>query len=433
MNHDLLPLDHEYLTYIKKVLRHRCRQAGFRRVTPLLVERKENVLKVFSEEEISQHACLLNGNKKSSALIRFDPLFSLSRLYTERHLEEWPQPLELYCIDSFLKKTAPEEFQINQHFGMYIIGSDDSALTAQLIFLAHQILTDLGLQEMYTPNIHHIGSLASRQLFMEDFKNFYFDKQRSLCERCRRYFEKDELLQLLRCAEEDCMILTQLAPQLQNYLQKEDQQQYQLLKDYLQELGIAFIENRNLFSESHYQANTIFEFWHNDLGQKNIVVGGGSNDTLIEKLGGKKTNIIGFSSNLTDFVEGLKVAGIRVPHKDVIQVFIAQLGVKAKIKALSLLQKLRESGIKTVGAMGTGSMRTQLDMAMDFKTQYTLLMGEVEVNEGIVIIRDMKTGTQESVPYDHVVEIMQERIGKEKMDFMEEEEISHDLKKKKFA
>src|SRR5690606_9084266 len=191
-----------------------------------------------------------------------------------------------------------------------------------------------------------------------------------------------------------------------------------------------FRENKNLFGYGSYNANTVFEFWHNDKGAKQVIIGGGSNDMMIERLGGEKSNMIGFSSNAGQLVEGMKEAHIRVPHKDHLQVFVAQLGLSAKKKALSLLQKLREAGIQAVGAMGTGSMRTQLDMASHFKVKYTLLMGEIEVNEGMVIVRDMEFGTQESVPFDRIIDIMQERIGREKMDVMEEGEMSVDLKKK---
>lgn len=78
--------------------------------------------------------------------------------------------------------------------------------------------------------------------------------------------------------------------------------------------------------------------------------------------------------------------------------------------------------------MGTGSMRVQLDMAASFKVKYALLMGEVEVKEGMVIVRDMSVGTQESVPYDKAIQMMIERVGKEKVDVMTEAEKSQDLK-----
>jgi histidyl-tRNA synthetase len=430
---DYLPLEHEYLTYIKKVLRHRCRQAGFRRITPALLEPFSVFEKTYGGTETDAErvsSVIRNGSSEDVFVMRFDPVLSLARTYLEHHLETWPQPVELYFLETFMKKEAGKPVP-GDLFGVGILGNDDAALTAQVIYLAHKILDDLGLHEMYTVQINHIGSDESRKLFREDLKNFYFDKSRSLCENCLHLSEKGDYLRLLRCHEEDCMILAQLAPKLEHYLKKEDRQEEENLKGYLTELGIDCRENKSLFGMGSFNANTVFEFWHNDKGSKNVAITGGSNDYCIEKLGGEKKTIIGFVSEVNVILEGMREVGIRVPHKDHIQVFIAQLGIKAKKKALSLLQQLRESGVQAVGAMGTGSMRTQLDMAMNFKVKYTILMGEVEVNEGMVIVRDMQTGTQESVPYDHALEIMQDRIGKEKMDVMEDDEQSIDLKKKK--
>jgi len=428
---DYLPDDHEYLTYMKKVLRHRCRQAGFRRISTSLLESTDTCHKSIGEEEeqIEKCASLLTDPKTGKKMVvRFDPVISIARSYIANDMKSWPQPVELYYVDTFLKKDEQGNLSDELLFGVQVIGSSDAALTAQIIYLGHKILEDLGLRELYTVQINHIGSIESRKLYLEDLKNFYYDKQRSLCEKCIQKSEKGDYLQLLRCEEEDCAILAQLAPKLENYLNKEDREQFQSLKGYLEELGVEFRENKSLFGLDNYNAYTVFEFWHNDKGPKNVVIHGGSNDLMIEKLGGDKVNMMGFSSNAGELAQTMKLAKIRVPHKDHLQVFVAQLGLNAKKKALSLLQKLREAGIQTVGAMGTGSMRTQLDMATNFGVKFTILMGEVEVNEGMVIVRDMEFGTQESMPYSKVVEIMQERIGKEKIDVMEDEEKSVDLK-----
>lgn len=435
---DHLPDDHEYLTYIKKVLRHRCRQAGFRRVTPSLLENLETCQKAMNASAQEVEACapiVMDEASGKKFVLRFDPVVSIARTFIETDMRTWPQPVELFFIENFVSKDTYGNTKSSLDFGVQLIGSNDAALTAQIIYLGRKILEDLGLREMYTVQINHIGSLDSRKLYLEDLKNFYFDKQRSLCEKCIRNAEKGEYIQLLRCEEEDCSILAQLAPKLENYLNKEDREQYENLKGYLQELEVDFRENKNLFGAGSYNANTVFEFWHNDKGSKRIIIEGGSNDMILERLGGEKSNMMGFTSHAALLIESMKEAHIRVPHKDHLQVFVAQLGLNAKKKALSLLQKLREVGIQTVGAMGTGSMRIQLDMASHFKAKYTLLMGEIEVNEGMVIVRDMEFGTQESVPFDRVIDIMQERIGREKMDVMEEGEKSADLKggKKKKA
>lgn len=428
---DFLPDHHEFLTYVKKVIRHRCRQSGFRRITPSLFESPETQAKGMEREasEIAQDSALVtNANGEAEAIIRNCPLASIARSYVENEMNNWPQPVELYYIESFLRRNDEGALKEEIDFGIHVMGASDPALSAQVIYLAYKILEDLGLKEMYTLQINYIGSDESRKTYLEDLKNFYYDKQRSMTEDAVKDYERGDYLKLLSNEDEDMAILAQLAPKLENYLNKEDREQYEHLKAYLDELHIEYRENKGLFGADRYNAHTVFEFWHNDKGAERTLFHGGSNDRMIEQFGGEKKNIMGFSTDCKELIQDMQEHGIRVPHKDHLQVFVAQLGVNAKKKALSLLEQLREAGIQTVGAMGTGSMRTQLDMATDFGVKYSLLLGEVEVREGMVIVRDMKAGTQESVPMDKAVSLMQERIGKEKMDVMEEKEKSVDLK-----
>jgi histidyl-tRNA synthetase len=427
---DFLPDDHEYLTYIKKVLRHRCRQAGFRRITPSLVNQisiMEQGMGETGDELAQEHGVVSDKNGEREALVRGCPLSSIARAYVQNDMKDWPQPVELYYVDAFLRRNEEAQLIEEIDFGVHVMGSSDPALSAQIIYLAAKILEDLGLKEMYTLQINYIGSEESRTIYLEDLKNFYYDKQRSMTDEAIKDYEKGDYLKLLQNNDEDMMILAQLAPKLENYLNKEDKEQYENLKAYLDELEVGYRENKGLFGADYYTAHTVFEFWHNDKGAKKTLFCGGSNDQMIEKFGGERVNSIGFSTDCKKIIADMRENGTRVPHKDHIQVFVAQLGVNAKKKALSLLQDLREGGIQAVGAMGTGSMRTQLDMANDFGVKFCLLLGEVEVREGMVIARDMTAGTQESVPIAKVVQIMQERIGKEKIDIMDKKEKSVDL------
>ncbi|MDP3976142.1 MAG: HisS family protein [bacterium] len=427
---DLLPDKHDYFTYLKKVFRHRCRQGGFRRITTAITEDMDSCQTVFGK---AMDTCgfEVKSSEAGKKILRFDPVFSTARAYVTHDMSGWPQPIELYYIESFFQKDEQGHLLDRPEFGVQILGNCDPALDAQVVYLAFRILRDLGLHEHYSLQINHIGSIASRETYLEDLKNFYFDKERSLCSACVGKNQSGQYLELLRCREEDCAILAQLAPKLENYLTEEDRSRYHLFKEFLDELQIPYVENKSVVGTGSYNSNTVFEFWHNNKGSQGMIIHGGSNDQMIAKLGAPSANILGFSTDIRLLIQNMNEAGITVPHKDHLQVFVAQLGKNAKKKALFLLEKLREVGIQAVGAVGTGSMRDQLDMASELGAKFTLLMGEIEVREGMIIIRDMSVGSQESVPYDKVVEIMQERIGKEKMDVMEEEEISKDLKRKK--
>lgn len=112
----------------------------------------------------------------------------------------------------------------------------------------------------------------------------------------------------------------------------------------------------------------------------------------------------------------MKREKIRVPSKDDLHVFVAQLGNEAKRKCLPLIDKLREAGLKTMGALGKGSINIQLKIADKFKVPYTVLIGITEVREGTAIIRNMEKGVQETVKMGKVVDRLVKLIGEKNLD-----------------
>ncbi len=119
---------------------------------------------------------------------------------------------------------------------------------------------------------------------------------------------------------------------------------------------------------------------------------------------------------LERLTESMRREKIRVPSKDDIHVFVAQLGHMAKKKCLVLIDELREAGIKTVGALGKGSMHEQIDLAAKFGASYMLMMGITEVRENTAILRDMKVGKQKIVAFDDAVREVIKVLGEEKLD-----------------
>ena len=171
-----------------------------------------------------------------------------------------------------------------------------------------------------------------------------------------------------------------------------------------------------------FQDENIFEFYDEKKGGQNSVGGGGRFDGLIELLGGQPTPAIGFGMGLERVIAQMKRNKVRVPSKDDLHVFIAQLGKEAKRLSIPLIDKLRERGIKAMGALGKPAIKNQLKIADRFKVPYCVLIGETEVREGKAIIRDMSVGTQTTVAFDKVVPEIIKRIGEKNLDFYDPSE-----------
>lgn len=411
---DVLPFDHEYYTFIKKVVRHRCRQAGFRRISTPVLEPLELFETVLKKARIWDQVYTLQNPAGEKLVLKPEGLIGIARAYLQHKMYKWPQPVELFYVEPHFRNDPDIEGNLCQfwQFGVAVLGESDEALMAQLIQLAFKIIQDLGLEALTTLQINSMGCQDCLPQYLTHLKDFYFGKERSLCQRCIERLETWPL-RVFVCEEEDCKILSELAPKIDDSRCDECKERFDHLLKYLDELGIKYEINPRLARRLPYYNRTVFEF---SAGDKKIC-GGGRADYLIKSLGGKEdVPAVSFAMGMERLVEAMKKEKIKVPSKDDLYVLVAQLGDEAKRKCLTLIDRLREAGIRTLGALGKGSMSEQIELATKFKVPYMLIMGISEVREGTVILREMKTGTQKIISFDKTAEELKKRLGEEKLD-----------------
>jgi len=414
--HDILPNDHLYFSYIKKVVRHHCRRAGYRRITTPHFEDAGVFHRSIGESsdivEKEMFTFQSKGKKPKNYALKPEGTAGVVRAYLEHGMQQMPKPVELYYIEPHFRYDRPQKGRYRQfhQFGFEVIGESDPAIDAQVIYLAHKINQDLGIADMVTLQLNTIGSIEDRERYKEDLINYYTGKERSLCEDCKRRM-KTNPLRLLDCKEEDCQILASMAPKFDSVMSDESKERFKLLKEYLNELEVPFELNTQLVRGLDYYSHTVFEFWSSSEGAQNAIGGGGRYDGLIELMGGEPTPAIGFAGGMERVMAYMKEAGIHPANKDAVAIFVAQLGLIAKRKSLALLNKLRDKGINTVGAIGKDSMKAQMGLADRINARYSLILGEVEVKEGMIILRDMKKGSQETIPIEGIVDKMVELCG----------------------
>jgi len=207
-----------------------------------------------------------------------------------------------------------------------------------------------------------------------------------------------------------------MAPKMKDFLDEESVKFYENVKSYLTELNVPFYENESLVRGLDYYSDTVFEIWDRSLGSQNAVGGGGRYE-LGKALGNAEAiPAFGMAMGAERIMGHMEEAGINVPSKDTVDVFVAQLGNEAKKKAIKIATDLRDFGIHAIGGMGKSSMKAQLKMADKRNVPWTIILGEVEVREGIAIIRDMKEGKQVKVAIEDLYTEIINKIGKENID-----------------
>lgn len=184
--HDILPDDHDYHTFIKKVVRHRARQAGFRRITTPVLEYTELFARGVGEgtDIVSKEMYTFEDRKERSLTLKPEGTAGVARAYIEHGMNQLPKPVLLYYIEPHFRYDRPQKGRYRQfwQFGFEILGESDAALDAQAIHLAYKIFSDLGIADVFELQLNTIGTPEARKKYIEVLKDFIWTR----CERFRR-------------------------------------------------------------------------------------------------------------------------------------------------------------------------------------------------------------------------------------------------------
>ena len=151
---------------------------------------------------------------------------------------------------------------------------------------------------------------------------------------------------------------------------------------------------------------TVFEVQPEAEGAQSTLGGGGRYDYLIEELGGKPTPAIGFAAGIERIILNLKKQDVPVPALPKPQVFIAYVGDEARDETIKLASVLRKAGTGVIEAIGNKSLKAQLRQANSLNVPYTVIIGEEEIKSGAVILRDMASAQQKTIPLTQLQELL---------------------------
>ena len=407
--HDILPNDHEYYTLVKKVVRHRARQAWFRRITPPVFEYKELFVRsIWDETDVVEKELYTFSTKSwKTYALRPELTAGIARAYIEHWMSSLPQPVHFYSFEPVFRHDRPQKWRLRQfhQFNIEVIWESDPWIDAQIIHMAWQILKDLKVDNNVYVKINSLWSKKERDKFTNDLRNYFEWRKRALCEDCVRRLDNNPL-RILDCKNEDCSLIASKAPSIKSYLSKEDKEFHQDVLDLLDTVWVPYEEDETLVRGLDYYCRTIFEFVEKDntLSQ-NSLIWGWAYDWLIEALWwNESVPWIWLAMWVERIIDRMKEFWVKTPTKDIIHVFVVQIWKQAKLKALPLIEKLQGLWIHAMWAVWKPSIKWQMRMADKFKAWYVLIMWQIEVRDWTIILRDMKKWSQEIIPYEEAVD-----------------------------
>ena len=330
--------------------------------------------------------------------LRAEGTAPVCRAYLEHGLFNLPQPVRLYYIGPTFRYERPQAGRFRQHhqFGCEVLGDADPVLDAEVIDLAQHFLLSLGLPE-FSVQLNSIGCKACQPRYVEALRRHYSGYVARLCPDCKARLVRNPL-RLLDCKRASCQKIAATAPKIADYLCGDCQAHFQDVQQYLLALHIPFQLDYRLVRGLDYYTRTVFEIRSQAEEAQNALVGGGRYDDLIEQLGGRPTPAVGFASGLERIISTLKGWKIEPPGALKPVAFIAYLGKEAKTESMKLATQLRNAQIAAILATGDKSLKGQLRQANSLGTNYAVIIGEREVKTHSVILRDMLTNNQETLP-----------------------------------
>jgi len=332
-------------------------------------------------------------------------------------MRSWPKPVKLFYVGPFFRYERPQAGRFRQHhqFGMEMFGSSSPISEVELIYIGHSLFQQLGLED-YTIKLNSLGDKDDRKEYIKVLKEHYQRNRKKLCHNCKDRL-KTNPIRVLDCKEEKCQQVINTAPRLIDELSDEAKTHFEQVLKMLDGLKVPYEVTPALVRGLDYYTRTVWEIVpkpnegsDSEEGPRDSYGGGGRYDGLVKQLGGKDVSSLGVAFGVERIIEGLKSEGVDLTITDGPQVYIAHLGERAKIGALKVMNTLQQAQIRFAESIDRDGMQAQLNMADRLGVKWVLVLGQKEVLDKSVILRNVDSGMQEVISQDDLVEELQRRL-----------------------
>ena len=348
-----------------------------------------------STDVVSKEMYTFEDRGGRSITLRPEGTAGVMRAVIEQNLDRGQLPVKVWYSGQFFRAERPQAGRYRQFYqvGIEAIGTEDPALDAEVIAIADRGFKNLGLKN-YRLEITSLGDAQSRAAHRVDLIAYIAALDLDEATAARAQINP---LRLFDDKRPEMQAAMAKAPLLLDYLSPESAANFAAVQKYLTAMGIAFVINPRMVRGLDYYTGTTFEFVHPDLGAQSGIGGGGRYDGLMETLGGQSLSGIGFGLGV-DRALLAAIAESTVPSQEFTSdLFIIPLGDEAKEQSLVLAQSLRNSGIQTEIAFGDRALKGAMKAADKSGARYVIVLGESELNEGVIELKRMSDGVTTSV------------------------------------
>ncbi|MEG0641238.1 MAG: histidine--tRNA ligase [Clostridium sp.] len=408
---DILPSDSYKWQHIEMVAREVSKNFGIGEIRTPIFEHTELFLRGVGEttDIVQKEMYTFLDKGERSITLKPEGTAPAARSFIENSLYV-EQQLKMFYITPCFRYERPQAGRLREfhQFGAEFFGAKGYEADAELITLAITYLKKLGIKSLKV-NINNLGCKECRPRYNEALREYLRSNIESLCTTCNDRFEKNPL-RIIDCKNTGCKEIATGVPIIIDYVCDECSEHFNGLKGELDYLNIDYVVDPYIVRGLDYYTKTVFEIISDNIGAQSTICGGGRYDSLIEECGGKPTPAVGFAIGLERLLLTLEAMGIDIPAPNGPELFIAAIGTQASIEASKIALDLRLEGISCERDLLRRSIKAQMKYANKLNSKYVIVIGENELKENKVSLKNMETSEVTDINLDNIKQIMKDRI-----------------------
>lgn len=406
---DVLMQDSYKWRYVESVAQKVAADFGFKEVRFPTFEKTELFVRGVGDttDVVQKEMYTFVTKGEDSITLRPEGTASVARLCLQNGLFAGLMPLKMYYIISCFRYEKPQAGRYREfhQFGVELYGTQAPSSDAEVIALADTLIKRLGIKGVKL-KINSIGCPTCRKDYHTALKSYFEASKDELCDTCKDRLDRNPM-RILDCKSPVCQGIAKDAPKVTEYLCEECAEHFEKFKAALDNLGIEYEVDTSIVRGLDYYTKSVFEFVDEKSGL--TVLAGGRYDGLIEDLApNQKVCGLGFATGIERLLLVMEQQGCSFGREDKTKIYIANIGEKGAVKAQALAFELRKEGISAETDISSRSLKAQMKYADKTGAEFTMVLGDDEVESGKAVLRRMSDGEKTEVEFSDLAKVLKD-------------------------
>ena len=396
---DSMPKDSYKFQYIEREFYELCRRYGFREVRTPMFESTELFNRGVGEttDIVQKEMYTFEDLGHRSITLKPEGTSPAVRAFIESHDYAEMQPTKYYYDTPCFRYERPQAGRLREfhQFGVENFGTPDMMADAEVIALASDFIKKVGIEDVEL-RINSVGCRECRTVYRKALQDYLRPYYEELSETSKDRFETNPM-RIIDSKDPHDQEVAAGAPYMLDYLCDDCKAAFESLKANLYAMGITFIVDPKIVRGLDYYTKTAFEFVTTKIGAQGTICGGGRYDHLVEEIGGPSIPGVGFGLGKERLLLLMGQNDIILDDPNVPDLSISFIGDKARLYALGLAHNLRVNGIAVAIDTLNRNLKGQMKYANKLAARYSVVIGDDEIERGVVTLKDMKSGEQKEI------------------------------------